>query len=145
MSEQELPFIQITENDITEANQLSLHCPFCSNPVEDNTSGEALIPVICTQCGTLYHKACWQQSGSKCVVLGCGHDTYRVYGQQIGPVLEINQSDIAAQSPSSNGRGPSQQTRRLKHEQRRQVEQMQRPCFWQRFWQWLLDQIRIES
>jgi hypothetical protein len=74
--------------------------------------------------------------------LGCEHDTYHVHGQDLGPALKVDYGDI--QQPSANGQGPSRRTKRLKEEQRRQVEQLRRPSLLQRLWQWLLDQIKIE-
>ena len=120
MDEQEYPFIRITDNDITEANQLSLHCPICAD------------------------KTCWEQSGGKCAILGCGHSAYHIYGRDLGPALKLNYDDIA--QPSANGRGSSsarRRDRRLKEEQKRQVEALRRPGLLQRFFQWLLDQIQI--
>ncbi len=143
MDEQQNPFIRITDNDIAEANQLSLHCPICASAVEKNLDGDELRPVVCASCGTLYHKACWEQSGGKCAILGCGHDKYRVYGRDLGPSLKVHYDDIA--HPGPNGNGPGATTRRLKDEQRRQVEQLRRPSLLQRFFQWLLDQIRISE
>ena len=144
MDEQENPFIRITDSDITEANKLSLHCPICAGAVEKNVDGEALVPVVCASCGTLYHRACWEQSGGKCAILGCGHDTYHIYGRDLGPALKLSYEDIS--HPSPNGRRPasgSRRDRRLKEEQKRQVEALQRPGLLQRFFQWLLDQIRV--
>ncbi len=142
MEEQEMPFLHISEDDIHEANQLSLHCPICSSSVEAHLNG-ALTPVVCAKCGTLYHKTCWEQAGGKCAVLGCGHDTYRLHGQPTRPALKLSYSDLSAETASRNGSGPSQRTKRMKHEQRRQVEQLRRPGLFQRLWQWLLDQIQI--
>ncbi|HOU41985.1 MAG TPA: RING finger protein [Promineifilum sp.] len=139
MDEQEHPPIRITEHDISEANQLSLSCPICGNAVENNTDGEALVPVVCDKCGTLYHRACWEGSGGKCAVLGCGSVKFHIYGKDTRPVLKVKYTDLPASS--ANGRAvPSPQTRRLKEEQRRQVQRM---TLFQRFWKWLLDQIRI--
>jgi Prokaryotic RING finger family 1 len=144
MDEQENPFLRITENDIVEANQLSLHCPICASAVEKNVDGEALRPIVCASCGTLYHKICWEQSGGKCAILGCGHDAYHLYGRDMGPALKLNYEDIA--HPSSNGRGGDalgRRERRLKEAQKRQVEAMNNPSLLQRFFKWLLDQIKI--
>lgn len=142
MDEQENPLIQITDDDIKEANRLSLHCPICASAVENNPENQALIPVVCAECGTLYHKACWEQSGGKCAILGCDHNKYYIYGRNVEPTLTIKYTDLPV--PSANGRrGGSRQTKRLKDEQRRQVERMRRPGLWRRLWQWLLDQIRI--
>lgn len=139
MDEQEFPLIRITNNDISEANRLSLSCPICGSAVEDHVDGAALVPIICDQCGTLYHRACWEQSGGKCAVLGCGSTKFHVHGMDTRPVLKVKYTDLPTQSP--NGR-PSigTQNRRLKEEQRRQVRNM---TLFERFWRWLLDQIKI--
>ncbi len=140
--EQEMPPISITEEDIREANQLSLHCPICANPVEKFAEEPDLAPVVCAKCGTLYHKACREQGGEKCAVLGCESELFHPYGTRFDPVIRIQPSDLR---PGDNGRVPptSRATKRLKHEQRRRVEQMRRPGLLQRFFQWLLDQIKI--
>ena len=139
MDAQEQPSIRITASDITEANQLSLSCPICGNAVEEHTDGAALVPVICDKCDTLYHKACWDRSGGKCAVLGCGSDKFHIHGQDTRPVLKVRYTDLPA--PSANGGpSPSAQNRRLKEEQRRQVRNM---TLFERFWRWLLDQIKI--
>ena len=140
MEEQENPPLRITEHDISEANQLSLSCPICGNAVENHTDGAALVPVVCDKCGTLYHRACWQQSGGKCAVLGCGSDKFHIYGMDTRPVLKVKYTDLPAPSGNGGAPGPSAQTRRLKEEQRRQVQRM---TLFQRFWKWLLDQIKI--
>ncbi len=142
MEEQEYPSIRITDNDIIEANRLSLHCPICAGAVEKNLDGEALTPIVCASCGTLYHKTCWEQSGGACAILGCGHDTYHYYGRDLGPALKLRYDDIPQPSPNGSSASSGRQ-RRLKAEQKRRVEAMRRPGLWQRFFQWLLDQIRI--
>ncbi len=139
MDAKEYPLIRITDTDIAQANQLSLSCPICGNAVENHTDGAALVPLVCDKCGTLYHRACWEQSGGKCAVLGCGSDKFHIYGKDTKPVLKVKYTDLPA--PPVNGRtGPSAQTRRLKEEQRRQVQRM---TLFERFWKWLLDQIKI--
>lgn len=138
--EQELPPITISFNDINEANQLSLHCPICANAVENHVQDVSLRAVVCAKCGTLYHRACWELGGNKCAVLGCNHKKYYVHGVRVSPVLSIKKSDLGPTVPSRNG---AQQNKRLKHQQRRQVERMRRPGLFQRLWQWLLDQIKI--
>lgn len=141
MEEQELPPIQISDDDISEANRLSLHCPICAGAVENNVNDPAVRPVVCSKCGTLYHRACWDQSGGTCAILGCECTEYYVYGRNQDPALTITYSDLP--SPSQNGRGPTAQTKRLKAQQAREVERLRQPGLWQRFWQWLLDQIQI--
>jgi hypothetical protein len=142
MNEREYPLIQITNDDIAEANRLSLSCPICGSGVENNAESAALTPVVCEKCGTLYHRACWEQSGGKCAVLGCGHDKYHVYGRELGPILRVKYTDLPTAS-AVNGRDPGRRTRELKAQQKRQVEQMRRPGLLARLWQWLLDQIRV--
>lgn len=135
-----MPPLTITNTDIQAANQLSLHCPICANPVEKIVEERALQPVVCAKCGTLYHKTCWELGGGKCAVLGCGHEKFNVYGMETSAVLSIKYTDLPR--PSANGR--SSRTKRLKDEQRRQVEQMRQPgSLLQRFFRWLLDQIKI--
>lgn len=141
MNEQEFPLIQITTEDIDEANRLSLHCPICAGAVEANVELEDLTPVVCTSCGTLYHKACWEQKGGKCAMLGCENDEFRLYGQQTVPTVKVDYADIG--KGRVNGRSPNNHQRRLKEEQRRQVEQMRRPGLFQRLFKWLLDQIKV--
>lgn len=144
MDASEQAFIRITDNDISQANQLSLHCPICGSAVENHVDGRDLVPVVCDNCGTLYHKTCWEQSGNRCAVLGCNHGSFHVYGQNTGPVLKVKYTDLP--TPSVNGRGPgTRESRRLKEEQRRRVQELQRPGLLARFWRWLLDQIRIEN
>ncbi len=142
MEEEELPPIEITFDDIKEANQLSLHCPICAGPVSRHVEEDALRPVLCGECGTLYHKACWHQSGGTCAVLGCNHTEFIVYGQATGDILQIKYTDLS-QRPSANNKAPSARTKDLKHEQRRRVEQMETPGFWQKIWAWLFNQIKI--
>jgi len=139
--EERLPLIRITEDDIAEANRLSLHCPICAGAVENHVDEEALRPVICAGCRTLYHKACWERSGGKCAILGCDHDRYILYGTQRKPVLVIRPADLP--QPSANGRKRTR-TQQMKAEQRRQVEQLRRPSLLRRLWQWLLNQIKID-
>lgn len=141
MEVQEQPSIQITDDDVAEANRLSLHCPLCAGAVENHASDDALQPVFCANCKTLYHKACWEQGGGKCAILGCDHDKYIVYGSMRKPLLTISKADLL--QPSPNGRKPSRRAKQLKEQQRRQVEQLRRPSLLRQLWRWLLDQIRI--
>jgi hypothetical protein len=145
MDEREYPLIQITSDDIAEANRLSLACPICGSGVENNAGNGALTPIVCEKCGTLYHRACWEQGGGKCAVLGCGHEKYYVYGRQLGPILRVKYTDLPAPSavPGANGRDPGRRNRELKERQKREVERYRRPSLWSRFMRWLLEQIRI--
>lgn len=144
MDEKELPSILITDDDISEANRLSLHCPLCAGAVENNVDEAAVRPVVCSKCGTLYHRACWEQSGGKCAILGCECTESYVYGRNRDPALKITYSDLPL--PTANGRStssPSAQTKRLKAQQAQEVERLRKPGFFQRLWQWLLDQIQV--
>jgi len=109
--------IHITDEDIAEANRLSHSCPICAGSVEKNVETGAQSPVVCSRCQTLYHKACWDQNGGKCAILGCGHKENYPYGTELGPRLVISYSDIpkrAPAAPSPNGR-----FKELKRQQRR--------------------------
>ncbi|MCZ7671029.1 MAG: hypothetical protein M5U34_29720 [Chloroflexi bacterium] len=103
MEEKELPPIQITDDDISKANRLSLHCPICASAVENNVTDRSVRPVVCVKCGTLYHQTCWEQSGGKCAILGCECTENYLYGRNRDPALTITYSDLP--SPSVNGVG----------------------------------------
>ncbi|MBP7999944.1 MAG: hypothetical protein KA314_03675 [Chloroflexi bacterium] len=140
----EAPAINITLDDITEANMLSLHCPICAGPVENYVTEPALQPVVCGQCGTLYHKICWEQKGGKCAVLGCEHTQYRPFGTPPDPVLVIRDRDLPRDvRPTSNGVSPA--TKQLKDEQRRAYQEIQQRGLWSLFWDWLLRAIKIRT
>lgn len=139
MDEQELPPIEITSDDIQKANQLSLHCPICAGPVERFAQERELVPVLCVECGTLYHRACWEQNGGKCAIIGCASTEYRVYGQELKPELKIGYDDVRREA--ANGRYTTQQQNKdLKYEQQRQVRRM---SLLRRLFKWLFDQIKI--
>lgn len=128
--------IHITDEDIAEANRLSLSCPICASAVEKNISNESLKPVLCANCQTLYHRTCWEQNGGKCATLGCGHEECYPYGTELGPRLTINYSDLPKHLPkpavSPNGRSKELKAR----EKRLQKEAMRRE-----FWRNLYDRI----
>lgn len=147
MNEHEERPITITHEDISQANQLSLHCPICAGAVEQNVDGDSVIPVFCVDCGTLYHRVCWEQNGGKCAILGCQGNQYRVHGAlDLGPVLKINERDIQAARPVYTppaAPAPNDRTKRLKrHEQ--QMQREMRRHFWLRdLFESLLRAIRI--
>lgn len=135
--------IQISAEDILEANRLSLNCPICAGAVERNASRPEMRAVYCTSCETLYHLACREQNGDKCAVLGCDGSEYRLYGVvDLGPVLKIRRSDIPREAPqpriSPNGR-----TKRLKRGERRMQRELKRRTFWRDLWQTLLRAIKL--
>ena len=120
--------IKITSKDIEEANRLSLGCPICASAVEDNIESQALRPVICSKCQTLYHKTCWEQNGGKCATLGCGSTESYPYGTEIGPRLKIRYSDLPKHVPQpapSNGR-----FKELKEQQKRLQQRARGRQFW---------------
>lgn len=121
--------IKITSEDIEEANRLSLGCPICASAVQDNVDVQALKPVICSNCQTLYHSTCWEQNGGKCATLGCGSTESYPYGTEIGPRLKIRYSDLpkhVPQAPSSkNGRN-----KELKEQQKRLQDRARGREFW---------------
>ena len=135
--------IKITPEDIAEANQLSLHCPICAGAVEQNAQRTEMAAVYCTACETLYHRACWEQNGSKCAVLGCAGTEYRLYGLvDLGPVITVGRSDIPRDVPrpavTSNGR-----TRRLKEDERRLQRELKRRSLFRDLWRSLLRAIKL--
>ena len=130
----ENPPISITLDDISEANQLSLACPICASPVEAYSTQRALAPVVCTDCGTLYHLTCWEQNGGKCAVIGCESKTYTPYGSEVGATLTITTQDIM--------RTPQRyrdNTAKYKQNQRGRTTQ---PSQGQGFWTTLFNRIR---
>lgn len=127
MSESEQP-IKITADDIAEANRLSLSCPICAGAVEKNTGSAALVPVVCSNCHTLYHRTCWDQNGGQCATLGCEHKECYTYGTEIGPLLKIGYADLprhVPRTPSPNGRA-----KRLKEQEKRRQREENRREFW---------------
>jgi hypothetical protein len=141
MNEQD-EVIRITSEDIAEANQLSLNCPICAGAVEKNVERSEVAPVYCTECETLYHRACWEQNGAHCAVLGCKGTTVRRYGAlNLEPALTIDHRDIARHPPRTVP-SPEGRTKRLKREEQ-QRQQEQRHGFWYQLWHSLLRAIRI--
>jgi hypothetical protein len=122
-------FIKITNEDVAEANRLSLGCPICASAVEDNTDIQDLRPVVCSKCQTLYHRTCWEQNDNKCATLGCGSTKSFPYGTELGPRLKIRYSDLpkhAPQAPTS----PNGRFKELKEQQKRLQKQASGGEFW---------------
>lgn len=112
--ETEGDFIRITIDDVQEANQLSLACPICVSPVENRADRPELTPVVCADCGTLYHRTCWQQSGGKCAILGCTSTKIKPYGTQEEVVtISITEVPTDAQVQQRN-----KHLKRIEREQR---------------------------
>lgn len=148
MEEQENPKLTITIDDIQEANQLSLHCPICTSPVENYVSDPALVAVICDKCGTLYHKICWEQGGGACAMIGCDSRRYKLYAQNNNPALSIRPGEItiapnAPANRSGNNRSDRINNRRLKEQERQMYDEIYGRGLFRRFFEWLLRQIRI--
>ncbi len=85
--------LRITEDDITQANQLSLACPICAGPVENMPLESELQPVRCVDCDTLYHHACWEQNGGKCAILGCTSTQVLAHGA-LAETLTITLNEV---------------------------------------------------
>ena len=135
--------IRITPEDISEANQLSLNCPICAGAVEQNASRHEMDAVYCTSCETLYHKACWNQNGAKCAVLGCSSTAYRQYGTvDLGPVLTVARADIPRDAPTPLPT-PNGRTRRLKEDERRLQRELKRRSLLRNLWRGLLRAIKL--
>lgn len=132
--------LRITYEDVAEANQLSLQCPICASPVENHAGAPALTPVACNQCNTLYHQACWEGSGGKCAILGCGHTACHRYGSRQAPVLTIRPSDVPSEAQVAQ-----MEMRRLKSAEKARPSQRQQPQprpVTRGFWAQLLENIR---
>jgi hypothetical protein len=119
--------IQISADDIAEANRLSLNCPICAGAVENNLDQDGLAPVVCAQCQTLYHQACWQQNGGKCAILGCGHNSCYPFGTDRGPLLKISYSDLPRDRPRPV---PADGSKKLKAQEKRLQREVKRRTFW---------------
>lgn len=135
--------IHITDEDIAEANRLSLHCPICAGTVEQNTAEAGTVPIYCTSCETLYHVACWEQNGGKCAVLGCEGTSFKRYGVvDLGPTLTIERReiprDVVVPSYSDNGRA-----KRLKAAERKRTGDAGPRSVLRELWYSLLRAIRI--
>ena len=139
MEEQEGEFLRITLDDINESNKLSLHCPICSSPVYRDEANPEMVPVECTDCEAIYHKACWQMAGGKCAIIGCDCKTSRAYAATPSvseqPAISLNNVPNAAPVFSNN-------TNRYKAQERQMQREMQGGLF-RRLFEWLLRQIRI--
>ncbi len=135
MEPQENPLIRITPDDVAEANQLSLHCPICANPVERYSSDPNLAPVECVSCGALYHKACREQMSGACAMIGCEEQRHRPYGQPVAPVITLHKNELRG-----DGRQLNKELKRQEQERRRRELAN---TLLSRFFAWLLRQIRI--
>ena len=135
MEAQENPFIRITVDDVDEANQLSLHCPICANPVERYTSDPNLSPVECIGCGALYHKTCREQVGGSCAMIGCEEKRHRPFGELVAPEITLNKRDFPGDSRQLN--------KELKREEQLRRRRELQTSLLSRFFSWLLRQIRI--
>lgn len=141
--DEELPPIHISADDIAEANRLSLNCPICAGAVENNVNNDALTPVVCGRCQTLYHRACWGQNGSKCAILGCGHNQSYVYGSNNIRPLQIKYTDLP-KDPSPRPSIPvNGRVKQLKEQEQKMQREMKRRTFWGDLWQSLLRSIGI--
>jgi hypothetical protein len=129
--------IEITDEDIAEANRLSLSCPICASAVEKNISNDSLKPVICANCQTLYHRTCWEQNGGKCATLGCGHEESYPYGTELGPRLTISYSDLPKHVPKPTV-SPNGRSKELKAREKRLQKEAMRSEFWRNLYDRIL-------
>ncbi|MCA9979868.1 MAG: hypothetical protein KDD89_03530 [Anaerolineales bacterium] len=141
MEEREMPPITITGDDIRDANMLSLHCPICGSPVENYVEQPELVAVECVDCETLYHKTCWEQAGGKCAMIGCASTSYRLHAQDTAPVLTIDNRDLRHVQPVLNG--SPRENKRLKEQERELRDEVYGKGIFRRFFEWLLNQIRL--
>jgi len=137
MAEIEGEPIKITLEDIEEASQLSLACPMCAGPVYREFNDPAMAPVECAQCETIYHRACWDQVGGKCAMVGCDCTRVKAYDNvQTAATVSVQPTDIRV------GRGP-EITEELKRQQQRMRREFESGSLLGRFMRWLWDQIKI--
>ena len=115
MNDNEDNVLRITEQDIVDANQLSLACPICAGPVENSPAERQLAPVVCDDCGTLYHHACWHQNGGKCAILGCTSTESHPFGV-VTDVLRITMRDVPSDAQVSR------ENKRLKRVERERLQ-----------------------
>jgi hypothetical protein len=141
MEEREMPPITITGDDIRDANMLSLNCPICGSPVENYVEQPELVAVECVDCGTLYHKTCWEQAGGKCAMIGCVSTSYRLHAQDTAPILTIGRDDLRHVPPGQNG--APRENKRIKEQERRMRDEVYGRGIFRRFFDWLLNQIRL--
>ena len=100
MAEIEGEPIKITLDDIEQANKLSESCPMCAGPVYREYNDPAMAPVECASCETIYHRACWEQAGSKCAMVGCDSKQVKAYDAvQPAVSVSIRPTDIRARGP----------------------------------------------
>jgi len=132
-------FIRITIDDVAEANRLSLSCPICSSAVEQNVDNDALAPVICANCQTLYHRTCWEQNGGTCATLGCEHTECYPFGTELGPRLTITYADLPKHVPAS--RLSPNGSKAIKAREKRLQREQERKEFWPRLFSRILKAI----
>ena len=124
--------LRITDSDVEEANQLSLACPICVGAVENGAGSHDREPVVCDDCDTLYHRACWDQNGGKCAILGCSSTQVHPYGVT-ADLIRISIGDVPSDLEVNR------QTKRLKSVERelwrsrtgQPVQSPQSQGFWQ--------------
>lgn len=123
--------LRITDSDVEEANQLSLACPICVGAVENGTESFDRQPVVCDDCDTLYHRACWDQNGGKCAILGCSCTQVHAYGIA-ADLIRISIGDVPSELEVNR------QNKRIKSVERAQMRRLGQPVqspqsagFWQ--------------
>lgn len=127
--------IKITIDDIDQADKLSDACPICVGSVHRAYEHRELKPVECAACETVYHKACWDQAGGKCAMIGCESTRVRAYDSQSAGGVVINQTDFRERGPAV--------TEDLKRQQQEMRRQLESGSLLGRFLRWLIRQIRV--
>ena len=124
--------LRITDSDIEEANQLSLACPICVGAVENGAGSPDHDPVVCDDCDTLYHRACWEQNGGKCAILGCSSTTVHPYGVT-ADLIRISIGDVPSEQEANryNKRIKSAERERMRRLGQPPVQSPQSQGFWQ--------------
>lgn len=70
-----------------------VRCPFCRDTIAHRSDG-----VRCAKCATAHHRACWQDTGGKCTVFGCGGAEARPFTRRSAAKIVLSASTKAVAS-----------------------------------------------
>lgn len=70
-----------------------VRCPFCRDSIAHRVDG-----VRCAKCATPHHRSCWQDTGGKCTVYGCGGTEARPFTRRSAARIVLAASRKAVSS-----------------------------------------------
>lgn len=70
-----------------------VRCPFCRDTIAHRADG-----VRCAKCATPHHRSCWQDTGGKCTVYGCGGTEARPFTRRSAARIVLAASKKAVAS-----------------------------------------------